>query len=264
MGRSYLVLVLQLLAGWQAWSWYARRVTDGSDEPWGLLALLALVMLLPEGARHPLRSLDLGVLAGVNVALVLAYPWVPPLVRAAVCLLCLTAIVSRMTTGRAFHLGTWLLALLSMPVMATVQFYLGYPLRLAAAALATPMLRGMGLPVVQEGVQLVIGSQVILVDVPCSGARMLWVGLFLAVTLACMLKLGTVRTLWVCVLSMGAILFGNALRVSTLTLLERSLDGGSSWLHDGVGVTSFIPVCLLIATACLWQRARQRATEAHG
>ncbi len=35
--------------------------------------------------------------------------------------------------------------------MATVQFYLGYPLRLAAAALAAPMLRSMGLPVVREG-----------------------------------------------------------------------------------------------------------------
>ncbi len=108
-----------------------------------------------------------------------------------------------------------------------------------------------------------IGSDVILVDVPCSGARMLWVGLFLAVTLACMLKLGTARTLWVCVLSMGAILFGNALRVSTLTLVERSPIHGPAWLHDGVGVSSFIPVCLLIALTCLWQRARQRATEVH-
>jgi exosortase/archaeosortase family protein len=264
MGRSHLVLLLQLLAGWHAWSWYARRVRDGSDEPWGLLALLALALLLPRGARHPLRSLDVGVLAGVNVALVLAWPWLPPLVRAAVCLLCLTAIVSRMSSGRAFHLGTWLLALLSMPVLATVQFYLGYPLRLVAAALATPMLRAMGLPVVREGVQLVIGSEVVLVDVPCSGARMLWVGLFLAVTLACMLKLGTARTLWVCVLSMGAILFGNALRVSALTLFERGPVAVPPWLHEGVGVSSFLPVCLLIATACLWQRARQRATEAHG
>jgi exosortase/archaeosortase family protein len=261
MGRSYLVLLLQLLASWHAWSWYARRVRDGSDEPWGLLALFALVLLLPRGARYPLRGLEVCVLAGVNLALVLGYPWLPPLVRAAVCLLCLTAIVSRMTSGRAFHLGTWLLALLSMPVLATVQFYLGYPLRLVAAALAAPMLRSMGQPAVREGVQLVIGSEVILVDVPCSGARMLWVGLFLAVTLACMLKLGTARTLLVCVLGVGAILFGNGLRVSALTLMERGMDSIPLWLHESVGITSFIPVCLMIAATCLWQRARQRASE---
>ncbi|MCY1075658.1 archaeosortase/exosortase family protein [Archangium lansingense] len=264
MGRSYLILLLQLLASWHAWSWYARRVRDGSDEPWGLLALVAMVMLLPRGARHPLRNVELGVLAGVNVALVLAYPWLTPLIRATVCVLCLTAIVSRMTSGRAFHLGTWLLALLSMPVLATVQFYLGYPLRLTAAALAAPMLRSLGLPAVREGVQLVIGSEVILVDVPCSGARMLWVGLFLAVTLACMLRLGAVRTLLACALGLGAILFGNALRVSALTLLERRQVPGPPWLHDGVGVSSFIPVCLLIAAICLWLHGRQRVSEAHG
>ncbi|MDY7232416.1 archaeosortase/exosortase family protein [Hyalangium rubrum] len=264
MGSSHLVLLLQLLAGWQAWSWYVRRVRDGSDEPWGLLALLALALVLPRGARHPLRTLDVGVLAAVNVGLVLGYPWLPPLVRAAVCLLCVTAIVSRMSSGRAFHLGTWLLALLSLPVLATVQFYLGYPLRLVSAAMAAPMLRAMGLSAVREGLHLVVGSNVILVDAPCSGARMLWVGLFLAVTLSCLLKLGAARTALACALATGVILFGNALRVSTLTFLESGHAVHAPWLHEGVGVSTFIPVCLGIAAICLWQRSRQRVGEAHG
>jgi exosortase/archaeosortase family protein len=263
MRRAHLILGLQLLAGWQAWSWYARRVQDGSDEPWGLLALLALVLMLPRGAPHALRERDLWVLAAVNVGVAVGHPWLPPLVRAAVCLLCVTAIVSRMTEGRAFHLGTWLLALLALPILSSVQFYLGYPLRLAAAALSVPMLRGMGLPAVREGASLTIGSDVILVDAPCSGARMLWVGLFLAVTLACLLRLGAGRTLLACLLGVGAILVGNALRVCALTLVERSPISGPPWLHEGVGVASFIPVCLLIAGICLWQRARQRAVEAH-
>jgi exosortase/archaeosortase family protein len=93
---------------------------------------------------------------------------------------------------------------------------------------------------------------------------MLWVGLFLAVTLACLLKLGAARTLLACALGLGAILFGNALRVSALTLIEGGHVSGPPWLHEGVGVSAFIPVCLLIAAICLWQRERQRATEAHG
>jgi exosortase/archaeosortase family protein len=100
------------------------------------------------------------------------------------------------------------------------------------------------------------------VDVPCSGARMLWVGLFLTVTLACMLKLSAVRTLLACALGMGTILFGNAMRVSALTLLEIRHVPGPPWLHDGVGVSSFIPVCLLIAASCLWLHGRQRTSEA--
>lgn len=263
MRRASLFLGVQLLAGWQVWGWYGRRIQDGSDEPWGLLALLALGLVLPWGARHELLERDVWGLAAVNVAVAVGHPWLPPLIRAAVCLLCVTAIVSRMTEGRAFHLGTWLLALLALPVLSSVQFYLGYPLRLAAAALAVPMLQGMGLPAVREGASLAIGSDVILVDAPCSGARMLWVGLFLVVTLACLLRLGAWRTLWVCLLGVGVILFGNALRVSALTLVERGRIPGPSWLHEGVGVASFIPVCLLIAGLCLWQRERQRAVEVH-
>ena len=168
-----------------------------------------------------------------------------------------------MTEGRAFHLGSWLLALLSLPVLSSVQFYLGYPLRVAAAALSVPMLRGMGLPAVREGASLAIGSNVILVDAPCSGARMLWVGLFLVVTLACLLRLGAGRTLLVSLLGVGVVLFGNALRVSALTLVEGGRVPGPAWLHEGVGVASFLPVCLLIAGLCLWQRERQRAVEVH-
>jgi exosortase/archaeosortase family protein len=262
MRRTWLILVLQLLAGWQAWGWYVRRVRDGSDEPWGLLALLALGVLLPRGARHPLRSWDVGVLAAVNVGVALGFSWLPPLVRTAVCLLCVTAIVSRMTEGRAFHLGTWLLALLSLPVLASAQFYLGYPLRVVSAALAVPMLNGMGLGAVRDGASLVIGSETILVDAPCSGVRMLWVGLFLVVTLACLLRLGAGRTLLACALGVGVILLGNALRVCSLTFLERGRVPGPPWLHEGVGVASFVPVCLLLFAICWWQSTRQRAVEA--
>jgi exosortase/archaeosortase family protein len=264
MRRSLLLLGLQLLAGWQAWSWYARRVQDGSDEPWGLLALLSLVLLLPWGARHPLRERDVWGLAAVNAVVAVSHPWLPPLVRAAVCLLCVTAIVSRMTQGRAFHLGTWLLALLALPLLSSVQFYLGYPLRLVAAALSVPMLQGMGLPAVREGASLAIGSEVILVDAPCSGARMLWVGLFLAISLACLLRLDAKRTLLAGLLGVGVILFGNALRVCALTIVERGRFPGPAWLHEGVGVASFVPVGLLIVGICLWQQARQRSVEAHG
>ncbi|ADO68898.1 archaeosortase/exosortase family protein [Stigmatella aurantiaca] len=262
MGRSFLILGLQALAGWSSWVWYAQRMRDGSDEPWGLLALLAMGLVLPRGARHPLEQRDLVGLAAVNTALVLTSPWLPPLLRAAGCVLSVTALVSRMTTGRAFHVGTWLLALLSLPVLSSVQFYLGYPLRLLAATLASPLLNLLGVPASREGLSLRIGSQAILVDAPCSGARMLWVGLFLAVTLACLLRLGTRRTLLTCGLAVGAILLGNALRVCALTLVEGGHLAGPSWLHDGVGVTSFIPVCLSIAAICLWQRSCQQTVEA--
>lgn len=258
------VLVLQLLAAWPAWRWWMARVRDGSDEPWGVVALAALVLLCARDARHPVSRWHLGVLAAANVALALAHPLLPPLVHAALCVLCATTLLARASTGGAFHLSTWLLALLSLPVLASVQFYLGYPLRLVSAVLAAPLLQLQGLPAAREGVDLRLGSAVVQVDAPCSGARMLWVGLFLAVVLAHTLRLDTKRTLLACVLAGVAVLLGNALRVSALALVETGRVTGPAWLHEGVGAGTFVLVALAILAAAAWLRGGTAPREVAG
>ena len=34
-----LILAMQGVAFWPVWRWYGERITDGSDEPWGIVAL---------------------------------------------------------------------------------------------------------------------------------------------------------------------------------------------------------------------------------
>ncbi|MFP2910793.1 archaeosortase/exosortase family protein [Pyxidicoccus sp. 3LFB2] len=237
---------------------------DGSDEPWGAVALVALVLLCARGARHPLTPVHLGLLAAANLALAAAHPLMPPLVHAACCVLCATTLLARASTGSAFHLPTWLLALLALPVLASVQFYLGYPLRLAAAVLAVPMLQLLGLPAVRAGVDLQLASTVVQVDAPCSGARMLWVGLFLAVVLAHVLRLDAARTLFTCALAGLAVVLGNALRVSALALVETGRVAGPAWLHEGVGAGTFILVSLAILAAATWLRGGEVPREVVG
>ena len=41
-----LLLALQLIAFWHIWVWYLKRITDISDEPWGILALLTAIIIL--------------------------------------------------------------------------------------------------------------------------------------------------------------------------------------------------------------------------
>jgi len=41
--RTTTVIVLLLLAFWPVWHWYAKRMIDGSDAPWGLLALATAI-----------------------------------------------------------------------------------------------------------------------------------------------------------------------------------------------------------------------------
>ena len=51
----WLPLALLLLALWPHWRWMAARMVDGSDEPWGAVALVtALVLVARE--RHALRA----------------------------------------------------------------------------------------------------------------------------------------------------------------------------------------------------------------
>jgi hypothetical protein len=80
------VALLALCAGtWPVWRWYVLRLTDGSDEPWGLLALGTLALLLwrrgaPAGnARHDRELVSPAICIAAYAA---AFLLVPPLVRA--------------------------------------------------------------------------------------------------------------------------------------------------------------------------------------
>ena len=73
------------------------------------------------------------------------------------------------------------LGLLGLPMASSLQFYLGYPLRVASGAVALVLLRLGGVAVDREGVYLRAGGELVMIDAPCSGMRMLWAGLLLGV-----------------------------------------------------------------------------------
>ena len=80
-------------------------------------------------------------------------------------------------------------------------------------------------------------------DVPCSGIRMLWAGLYLALTAACLFDAGWRRTGVVVVAAVAAVIVGNALRTAGLFYLEAGLlpvpSIASHALHVGAGLAVF-------------------------
>lgn len=237
VSRSGLIAaVLLALAFWPVARWYGLRLDDGSDEPMGLLALLAAGWFLwrdREGLGMSRFSITAGAI-GLIVYL-LAFPWLPPMFRA------LAAIVIAGTVfriGRA-PAGTWLLLVLSLPVVASLQFYAGWPLRLGAATVAEGSLQLLGLEVVREGVALLWQRQRIEVDVPCSGVRMLWTGLFFHGVLAAERRIALRTMLWLTPLSIGLILAANVLRTVLLFFKESGLVVLPEWTHEGIGVLVF-------------------------
>jgi hydrogenase/urease accessory protein HupE len=117
------VLLLAMTAAlWPVWRWYALRTFDGSDEPYGLIALATLAIVVMRNGmelpRSEKRIVCAAILLGVYAML---FHVMSPLPRALVAVAALATLVLR----RRNLIANAALIGLSLPVVATVQFYLG-------------------------------------------------------------------------------------------------------------------------------------------
>lgn len=223
-------------AGWPVWRWYSARLGDGSDEPWGLAAVVAALAFVPwKRLREPLPPGSAVLAASAVAAVFLGYGWLPALVRGGLWMLALAVLLGGAgpATARAG------LLLLSLPVVATAQFYLGYPLRAVTAACSVPVLSLFGFAVERQGTALHWAGETVLVDAPCSGIQMLWTGLFAACALAAvrgMWASATLRLLW---WTVTAVSVANLLRCVALFLVEVRVGTPAPLLHEGIGLVLF-------------------------
>ncbi len=267
----YILLAIQVAAYLPIWRWYLARMTDGSDEPWGLIALAAAVIMFlvdkerlepqPNGdCRHRRHARpwvsqvpsfyagdsDLLLPSLLIVAYAVAYSFVPRLVQAMIAMTALSCTASVIALGMRVHVPTMGLLLLSLPLVPSLQFYLGYPFRVLCGSLTAPLLQLAGLAVVREGTSLRFGSQLVSIDAPCSGVKMLWAGLFLAFLLSSLFRLSPLRTVLTACAAVCAVLFGNVWRSAALFCLESGMLMMPEWCHDAVGLCIFTGIAFLI------------------
>ncbi len=254
---------LLALALWPCWLWMAQRLLDGSDDPLGLLAVAALASLAFAHRKRLRASPRLGWLA---VALVGAL-WVtalhgPLLWQWPMLLVSLLGVLSLAACLLAFLpqgvasgpvLG---LAVLSLPLLASLQFYLGYPLRVLTAQ-ASGWLLQSHFAVERAGVSLRVNGQLILVDAPCSGVQMVWLGYFSACVVALYVGRSN-RAFFTRLPAVGAlVLLGNVLRNSVLVAFEAAGHGLRGGWHDLLGLVVLALVCGGIA-ACMARAEKVR------
>jgi len=262
MKRTLVLVAAQLIAFWPVWRWYAVRLGNSTDERWGLLALstaLLFVLSRKSSAYAIERSLTLPAL--VILLYVVTYPVFPPLARAGLAFTAIAVTVSVVRFGKPLHPGVLGLLWLSLPLVPSLQFYLGYPLRLLVAAVAAPILRLGGFAVVQEGTCLNWAGQLIWVDAPCSGVRMLWVGLFLTFTLVCFYELRLLKTLLFSIAAFFVIIAGNVFRAVALFYLESGVFPMPAWAHDYAGLVTFALVAIAIVAAVRFIRREKICGE---
>jgi len=225
-----------MVALWPVWRWFWLRLDDGSDEPLGLLALGTVAALLwSERRRLRASTVALFIASAFLITYAAAWSILPPLLRA---VLAIGALGFAAGFGRT-PAGVWGLLCLSLPVMASLQFYCNFPLQKATAQAAAFLINLSPIDVSVSGTLLQWQGNPVSVDPPCSGIKMLWVGGFVHFALATLHRLSWRTLIWLSPVVLLSIIAANALRAALLFPKESGLIALPEWTHAGFGLAVF-------------------------
>lgn len=259
-----LILAGVTAACWDSWLWFVRRIWSSPEEGIALAAAALLIVTTAQidGRRRTsaLGSFELAVMAGLVLLHGASGPLAPAIVRAGLAALAALYTLYRVSgsAGRRTPPALWILGLLATPIVPTLQFYLGYPMRIASAAASVILLRMNGIGVTREGTYLAWRGELIQFDAPCSGVSMLWAGLLLVSMAGFLYRLSPARLLASLAGCSLLLIAANVLRSTSLFHLEAGLiDSRVPWLHEAAGLASFAGA----AAGILWLASRLRLPD---
>jgi len=248
-------LALLAVALWPTWWWMGQRMVDGSDDPLGVLALATLATLMWHHRSRlraaPRLGFQVAALTGAVLTTAL-HAQLPDLVVALVGLLSLAAGLIAFLPAQVATAPVLGLSVLSLPLLASLQFYAGFPLRVVTAE-ASRWLLSIAHAVERSGSSLVVDGQLVIVDAPCSGVQMAWLGYFTACVVALavgrhnrnfLLRLPVVSVL---------VLLGNVVRNTVLVAFQTSGTHLPNWGHEAVGLVVLGLVCAGIGWAMAFE-----------
>lgn len=241
-----------LVACWPVWQWLWLRFTDASEEPWEIVSLLTALAFVSQASAPASARPRLGLPLALLLLYAAGYAWLPPLPRATLAFSAIAATLSTLRFGTRLHLPLWGLLLLSLPLIASLNFYLGYPLRVFTGTATAMLLQTNGLAVVRDGALLLWNGQSIAIDAPCSGIKMLWTGGYLCCALAAFQGMRPGRTLLLGLAAFAVVLLANILRASALFYMEAGILPLPPAAHTGIGIAAFIVTAALIAALAHW------------
>jgi exosortase/archaeosortase family protein len=243
-------LGLQAAALWPHWRWATARLADGSDDPLGVTALavlgLALWRLAPRLRSAPSRAWLVVAMTGTLLA-TLAAMFTPPLLAACLAVLALVAGLCAFAPSGTPLLPLAGLSVLALPVVSSLQFYAGFPLRVVTAQLSTWGLQLGGVAAERSGTAMWVEGRLVIVDAPCSGVQMVWMAYFCACTVAWWGGLDNRRFLKRLAFVGAIVLAGNVLRNSVLVMLEARQANVPALWHETIGLVVLALVCAAVA-----------------
>jgi exosortase/archaeosortase family protein len=242
-------LALQALALWPHGRWMAQRLRDGSDDPLGLAAIAVLAVLVSRRASRLRVQPALQWLAtsiGFSLAATAALAWLPPLVAALLAALAMAFALAAWLPADAPRASLGGLLVLALPLIASLQFYAGFPLRALTAQLSAWGLQAIGIVAARSGASMTVNGQLVIVDAPCSGVQMAWMAYFCACAVAAIGGMRDGRFL-ARLPSVGLlVLAGNVVRNAVLVALEARPQGLAPWAHEAIGLAALAAVCAAV------------------
>ena len=255
------LLLLNGLALWPHWLWMAQRAIDGSDDPWGIVALLTILSLvwLDKDQLYLPSNRKLVITAMFTIMATVSSGSVPPIIAAAFAVLGFAWLISGFLPRQRPLMPLLMLAVLALPLVASLNFYLGYPLRWFCAQATAQVLSIMGLMVTPQGAALLWNGQSVLIDAPCAGIAMLWLGLYLAALFSYLNSSGVVRSLVNTVTAMVIVVMANVLRNAILFYKETGIVQLPHWTHEAIGLVLFALIVPMIYCSCsvLYQKGER-------
>lgn len=238
-------IALQALALWPHGAWLVRRAADGSDDPLGLAALAVLALLVVGRAPRLRIAPNTGWLAAAGALTLVANTALfamPPLLAGLLAALALAAGLVAWGPADAPRLPTAGLLVLALPLIASLQYYGGYPLRVLTAQLSAWALQAAGVAATPSGATMLVNGQLVIVDAPCSGVQMVWLAYFSACTVAATTALRDAAFVRRLPLVGLVVLAGNVVRNTLLVALEARPQGlGAAW-HEAIGLGALAAV----------------------
>jgi len=155
-----LAALLTLCFGvfWPVSIWYLERLFDKSDEPLGVISLIAFIAIAITRANKVAQDSSFKIPV-LSIACIIVYavtwPFVPKLLSAVIAVLAIGFLMSSKGGKFKMDVGSWLLLLFSLPIVSSLNFYSGYPLRLVVGKIAAPLISMAGFPTIADGTALI-------------------------------------------------------------------------------------------------------------
>ena len=257
-----VLCALVAAAFWDSWRWYWVRVSAAPEEALslGLAVAFLFVLALPRlmsGFR--LHSVPLTPIVVLLLTYAAATFFLPPIMCAALAVLTVLLVLYLAVFGRRPPLGFYGLIALALPVLPSLQFVLGYPMRLVAATMTVGVLNLQGVHVVRQGTYVIQKGEMSQFDAPCSGVTALWALLLLAFMISTVRHATFAATAKAVFCAACLAILANVLRVSCLLHLNVIFTSDvSASLHEMIGVVS----CALAAGGLLWVLTPRQSREA--